>query len=120
MARKTSPVIVELNCEANPSTQTIEYDRDEWDAMTPSQRAVVLDDEVQNHMANCGGGGWYIEDPDDETSVGDAPIVVRLDVDDVMRLVADYGTACRETGPLSDAAKDLLSAIRRTLAGEDA
>lgn len=71
---RTDPVIIELNCEAKPSTNTVKYDRAEWEAMTPAERAEALDDMVETHMSNAGGGGWYIANEDDEASVGTRPV----------------------------------------------
>lgn len=73
MAHNDKPVIVKLSCEANPGTDTTEFDRAEWDAMAPTERAVALDDAVDTHIGNQGGGSYYIADPDDEAMVGQAP-----------------------------------------------
>lgn len=70
MAQNKGPVIVTLNCEARPSTDTQEIDRAEWDAMTPAERLALIEDMSTTHMTNAGGYGWAIEDPDDEAMVG--------------------------------------------------
>lgn len=73
--RRTDPVIVRLNCEATPSNDTQTIDRAEWDDMTPAERAERLDDMVQTHIGNAGGGGWHIADREDEAAVGYSPSV---------------------------------------------
>jgi hypothetical protein len=59
------PVVVVLNCEARESQETITVDRDKWDAMTPAQRRARLDADLDAHVADAGGYGWHIDDPDD-------------------------------------------------------
>lgn len=66
------PVIVTLNCEANPSTDTVEIDRAEWEAMTPAERYAYVTNAADEHINSSGGYGWYIADPDDEAMMGDA------------------------------------------------
>lgn len=101
---RTGPVIVELLCEAERSAGTEEIDRAEWNAMTPAERAKTLDDMLATHMANAGGGGWRIPDPDDEAEVGTAPTA-----SEVLRLVDEY-RAADETQ-----AADLRERIRKAI-----
>lgn len=101
---RTDPVIVRLSCEAERSTETEEIDRAEWKAMTPVERGMLLDRMIATHMANAGGGGWYIADPDDEAEVSLSP-----STDEVLRLVDEY-RAADETH-----AADLRDRIRRVL-----
>lgn len=83
MVQDKGPVVVTLSCEAHPSTETHEIDRAEWDAMTPGHRLALLDDMVATHMANAGGGGWAIEDPEDEAAVSET-------VPDPLRELAEW------------------------------
>jgi hypothetical protein len=64
----TGPVRVTINIEISPCTETYEIDRAAWDAMTPTQRREYLDDMVQVELANAGGAGWDLDDPDDEAA----------------------------------------------------
>ncbi|MEV1013821.1 hypothetical protein AB0I89_24010 [Micromonospora sp. NPDC049801] len=120
MTERTDPVVIELNCEANPSTDTVEIDRARWNDMTPTERAVMLDDMTDEHIGNAGGGGWYIADTDDEASVGTVPTTYPVDVDAAMRLVVRYGVECRQNGPLTDTAEQLLTRIRTAITGKEA
>lgn len=119
MTDQTRPVIVQLNCEANPSTNTEEIDRAEWDAMTPAERGAMLDEMVNTHMSNSGGGGWYIADTDDEASVGFSAATRVVDVDAVMKLVTAYGAECGRGGSLEGRALGLLDTIREAITGKE-
>lgn len=66
------PVTVTLTCEAHPSTETVEIDRADWDAMTPAERADLLDVMAAEHVASAGGYGWHISNPDDAAATEDA------------------------------------------------
>lgn len=67
----TEPVRVTINVEARPTTETVEIDRAEWDAMTPADRRALLDDMAEAAMQNAGGYGWGIDNPDDEAATQD-------------------------------------------------
>lgn len=71
MAQNDKPVIVTLTCEAREGTETYEIDRAAWDAMSPGERRVMIEDLADTHVANQGGYGWYIDDSGDEAMVGD-------------------------------------------------
>ncbi|MEU1240079.1 hypothetical protein ABZ388_06940 [Micromonospora parva] len=91
-SQRTDPVVITLNCEAQPSIDTAEIDRAEWDAMTPQQRAVEVQTLASEHMNNSGGYGWHINDPDDYAAVGEPPAPpAPIDADEVMRMVEEYG-----------------------------
>lgn len=67
MSRPTGPVIVSLHVEAfgEGRDDTFEIPRDKWDAMTPAERAQLLETEATDFAANYVGWGWHIDDPDD-------------------------------------------------------
>lgn len=67
----TDPVRVTINIEINPTTETVEIDRAEWDAMTPADRRAMCDDLAEAAMQNAGGYGWHIADPSDEAATAD-------------------------------------------------
>ena len=94
MSSNRGPVIVELTCEASPSTDTQTIDRDKWDNMTPAQRAEMLNDMLTEHVNDAGGSGWFIADPDDEAAVGTATTLAPVDTAAVIELVREYGHAC--------------------------
>ncbi len=119
MTRNDRPVIVKLSCEATPSTDTQQIDRAEWDAMTPAQRATMLDNMVDEHIGNAGGGGWHIADPDDEAAVGLPEVLRPIDADEVMDLVIAYGAECGTNNP-SGRADALLEQIRQAVRGKGA
>jgi hypothetical protein len=85
MAENRGPVVVTLSCEANPSQESVEIDRDEWEAMTPAQRLRECDEMLTDHVTNAGGSGWWIDDPDDAWMVGE-PTAVR----DPLRELAEW------------------------------
>lgn len=66
MASK-GPVRASLNVqwEGGHRIEEIEIDRAEWDAMSPDERAKMLDQESTSHAADYVGWGWHIADPDD-------------------------------------------------------
>lgn len=120
---RTDPVVIKLNCEANPSTDTVEYDRAEWNAMTPTERATALDYMVDEHIGNAGGAGWHIPDEDDEASVGSVQAKVPLPLasntaalDAAQEWLADPN---RPSGSVYDSAKDLLARIDAALTGKE-
>lgn len=124
MSDRTDPVIIELNCEAHPSKDTVEIDRSEWDAMTPADRAVMLDNLTAEHINNAGGGGWHIDDPVDEAAVGMPPMTVALPLtgnpavlNAVQKWLADPN---RPSGPVYDSARDLLARIDAAITGKGA
>ena len=117
MSSNRGPVIVELTCEASPSTDTQTIDRDEWDNMTPAQRAELINDMAATHVTNSGGYGWFIADPDDEAAVGTAPTLAPVDTDAVMELVYAYGHACRSKASFGKLT-ELTDQIRGMLDGK--
>ncbi|MET8278329.1 hypothetical protein [Micromonospora sp. NPDC005174] len=119
MTERTDPVVIELNCEANPSTDTVEIDRAEWDAMTPSDRAVMLNDMVDEHISTSGGGGWYIADTDDEASVGTTPTKVALPLADNAAVLDAVEKWLIGRG-LGYEARDLLARIDAAITGKEA
>jgi hypothetical protein len=60
-------VVVSLHVEGfgGQSDETITVERAEWDAMTPAERAELLDDEATAHAADHVAWGWHIDNPDD-------------------------------------------------------
>ncbi|MEV2239568.1 hypothetical protein [Micromonospora sp. NPDC049891] len=121
---RRDPVIIELNCEAHPSTDTVEYDRDQWNKMTPAERASALDEMVDEHISNAGGGGWHIEDPDDYNTVGSTPTKVELPLADHPAVVAAVeawlSNPQRPSGPVYASARDLLARIDAAITGKQA
>lgn len=63
----SDPVVVSLNVEgfSGRSTEEIEIDRAEWDALTPEGRSELLQELADEHAANHVGWGWHIDNPDD-------------------------------------------------------
>lgn len=107
-----NPVVVILNCEANPSTDTIEIDRAGWNRMTPAERAEFINESLEAHVANAGGYGWHIDDPDDLAAVGTATAQQAApNVDRIVALVRQYGEV-RADGKTGTG---LLAAIQREL-----
>lgn len=97
MAERTDPVVITLSCEANPAVETYEVDRAEWDAMTPGQRLALVEAALDEHVANAGGYGWSIADPDDEAAVGDqAPDPLRDLAEWIVKAHAESGWTGRE------------------------
>ncbi len=121
---RTEPVIIELNCKAHPSRDTVKYDRAQWDAMTPTDRAVMLDDMTNEHISNAGGGGWYIADADDEASVGTVPTTTALPLSDNTAVLDAVQTWLadphRPNGAVYYSARDLLARIDAALTGKEA
>lgn len=66
------PVVVNLNVQGfgQSESETLEVDRDEWDALTPAERLVLVDSAAADFAANYVGWGWYIADPGDMNAVG--------------------------------------------------
>jgi hypothetical protein len=77
----TEPVYVTIRVEANPTTETVEIDRAEWDAMTPADRRALLDDMAEIAMQNAGGFGWGIDDPADAAADDLARNLFRKEID---------------------------------------
>ncbi len=78
------PIVVEIIVSAYPSTDTLEIDRDWWDAATPAQRRASIEEAVDTAIADAGGAGWNIADPDDEAATvtdPDTPAAGPLTVD---------------------------------------
>lgn len=124
MTRRTDPVIISLSCEAHPSKDTVELDRADWDNMTPTDRAIMLDNMVSEHINNAGGGGYHIEDEDDLNAVGAAPITVPLPLAHnpavlaaVQQWLADPN---RPSGPVHESAAHLLARIDAAILGKEA
>lgn len=85
----TGPVVVRLETNARRTGMTVEIPRAEWDKMTRGQRAARLDELASRLVADAGGYGWHIDDPDDLDAVGSPPRPV--DADAVLALVEQYG-----------------------------
>ena len=120
MSERTDPVLIELNCEAQEGADTVEVDRTEWNALTPTQRAVLVQELAAEHMNNQGGYGWHIDNEDDMESVGPTPTLYPVDVEAAMKLVVQYGVECRQNGPLTDNAEQWLTRIRKAITGKEA
>lgn len=70
MSRNDEPVKVTLNFEVgyihnSATTEEVDIDRAEWEAMTPAERTKLLDDMADEYMANVCSYGWHIDDSDD-------------------------------------------------------
>ncbi|MFI7073526.1 DUF7167 family protein [Micromonospora sediminicola] len=122
MTRRTDPVIIELNCEANPSTDTVEIDRAEWNAMTPGERAAMIDAMVDEHIGNSGGAGWHIDDENDYATVGTAPAKIPLPLADnnaALEAVSAWLADPRSpSGDVDTSARHLLARLDAALAGK--
>lgn len=61
------PVVIDLHVEGfgDSRDDTLEVDRDEWDAMTPKQREELAVRAAEDFAANYVGWGWHIVDADD-------------------------------------------------------
>lgn len=66
MSKDEEPVRVEVFVEANPTTGTVEIDRAVWAKMTPKERSDLLDEFVQQAIADAGGAGYRLLDSMDE------------------------------------------------------
>lgn len=64
------PVRIEVHVEGfgGHSTETVEVDRAEWDALDPADRDKLCDDLAAGHAADYVGWGWHIADPADLAS----------------------------------------------------
>jgi hypothetical protein len=107
------PVKVIVNVEANPSIETYEIDRAEWDAMTPGQRYKYLNGMAMEDMNNAGGCGWHIEDAEDAAMVGIDPKPELPTLEVLMMDIARYGEDCFKGERYR--ITDRLMAMRRTL-----
>jgi hypothetical protein len=60
-ADEPAPVRVELHAEWNggDSTEVYEYDRAEWEAMTPAERRSMLESDAMDHMSSSGASCGY-------------------------------------------------------------
>lgn len=69
------PVMIEMHVEAfaDSRDETLEVDRDEWDAMTPAQREALAQQAVDEFAANYVSWGWHIFDPDDYAAATGGP-----------------------------------------------
>lgn len=64
---KRPPVVLDMHVEgfADSRDETLEIDRDEWDAMTPEQRVALADRAAEDFAVNYVGWGWNIANPVD-------------------------------------------------------
>lgn len=64
------PVVVSLHVEGfgEGRDETVEIERDKWDAMTPTERSELLDRYLEEFAANYVTSGWHIDDPADYTA----------------------------------------------------
>jgi hypothetical protein len=69
----SEPIVVRLSVEANPSEGTTTIERAEWDAMSPYQRYVMLQDMVDTEIGNAGGAGWYLESGATDAEIDASP-----------------------------------------------
>jgi hypothetical protein len=99
-------VVVTLTCEAREGTDTARIERTAWDAMTPQQRARLLDQIALEHVTNQGGYGWDIADPADLAAVGWPPA-------DPCRELADWLAGLTPPVISSSANATFAEAIRR-------
>lgn len=65
------PVVVRIFVEARPSEETVEWSREEWDAMTPAQRRESLNVALDVAVANAGDAGYELLNRDDEQDLED-------------------------------------------------
>lgn len=61
-----NPVRVRVFVEANPTEDTVEFPRDQWNRMTPAERGTLLDEWVDRAISDAGGAGYQLLDPADE------------------------------------------------------
>lgn len=69
MIEPKGPVRVEVFVEANPTTGTVEIDREKWNSMTAKERSDLLNEAVQQAISDAGGAGYQLLDPEDEADL---------------------------------------------------
>lgn len=68
---KRPPVEVELTVSGfgGSETEVIEFDRDEWDRMTPAERAADIARQAEDFAMNYVNWGWHIRNEADLAAV---------------------------------------------------
>ena|SRR5688572_2914889 len=69
-------------------TERVTYTRDEWEAMTPVERALAMEDFGATTMNNAGGYGVSIESGADDTEVANLPGIVTV-INTLASILAD-------------------------------
>jgi hypothetical protein len=67
------PVVIDMHVEAfgDSRDETTEIDRDEWDAMTPAERAAMVQECADEFAASYVAWGWNIADEADAAAADD-------------------------------------------------